>query len=168
MSAEQQEEILEIFKKHKWPRVCRRLNIVSPEHRQTDSNETIRKTLIECKSQSFSANNKGMRKIYEKIVEMLPDDFERGPNLCFTINHNVTCHPHKDAGNVGPTLAMFLGDFTGGELLLETGEVFSEKGVWHRYSGSDVLHWNQPHVGEKFSIIVHNNKRSITWGKSLK
>jgi len=168
MSAEQQEEILEIFKKHKWPRVCRRLNIVSPEYRQTQSEEKDRKTLIECKSQSFSANNKGMRKIYEKIVEMLPPDFERGPNLCFTINHNVTCHPHKDAGNVGPTLAMFLGDFTGGELLLETGEVYSEKGVWHRYSGSDVLHWNLPHVGEKFSIIVHNNKRSITWGKGRK
>ena len=73
--------------------------------------------------------------------------------------------PAKDAGNVGSTLAMFLGDFTGGELLLETGEVFSEKGVWHRYSGSDVLHWNLPHVGEKFSVIAHNNKKSITWGK---
>jgi hypothetical protein len=29
-----------------------------------------------------------------------------------------------------------------------------------------VLHWNLPHVGEKFSIVVHNNKKSITWGKS--
>jgi Holliday junction resolvasome RuvABC ATP-dependent DNA helicase subunit len=88
MSAEQQEEILEIFKKHRWPRICRRLNIVSPEYRQTHSEETIRKTLIECKSQSFSINNKAMRSIYERILEMLPPDFERGPNLCFTNNHN--------------------------------------------------------------------------------
>ena len=143
MSAEQQEEILEIFKKHRWPRVCRRLNIVSPEYRQTHSEEPIRKTLIECKSQSFSINNKAMRSIYEKILEMLPPDFERTENLCFTINHNVTCHPHEGAGNVGDTLAMLLGDFKRGELHLETGQTFTEK-------------------GEKISIIVHNNKRSST------
>jgi len=90
---------------------------------------------------------------------MLPEDFEKGEHLCMTINHNVTCYPHKDANNVGrETLAMFLGDFEGGELVMETGEVYSDKRVWHRYDGARVTHWNTEHSGDKYSVIVHNNK----------
>ena len=50
-----------------------------------------------------------------------------------TINHNVTSYRHRGCGNAGQeTLAMFLGEFEGGELHTETGEVYSEKRVWHR------------------------------------
>ena len=66
-----------------------------------------------------------------------------------TINHNVTCYPHRDCGNAGrETLAMFLGEFEGGELLMVTGEVYSEKCVWHKYDGAGVTHWNAEHVGD--------------------
>ena len=75
-------------------------------------------------------DNQTNRPIYDHVVSMLPDDFVRGEHLCMPINHNVTSYPHKDTGNVGrETLAMFLGDFEGGELVMETGEVYSEKRV---------------------------------------
>ena len=105
-----------------------------------------------------------MRHLYAKILGMLPDDFQRGENLCFTINHNVTCHPHSDTADIGETLLMFLGDFTGGELHTERGECFTEKGMWHGYMGAEITPWNSPHVGETCSVIVHNNKQPITWG----
>ena len=97
---------------------------------------------------------------------MPPDDFERGEHLCMTINHDVTCYPHKDTGNIGrETLAMFLVNFEGGELVTETGEVCREKGVWHKYDGARETYWNTEHTGDKYSVIVHNNKTSLTWAK---
>ena len=78
MPAEQQPEQLEMFRKHRWPKICKRLNVVHLEFRQQKSQDGDRKKTIECKSQSFSANNKSMRHIYAKILQMLPQDFERG------------------------------------------------------------------------------------------
>ena len=48
---------------------------------------------------------------------------------------------------------MILGEFEGGELCLETAEVYREKGVWHRYDGVRVTHWNTEHVGDKYSTV---------------
>ena len=127
----------------------------------------MRFCLRRTKSQSFGVDNQTNRPIYEHVVSMLPDDFVRGEHLCMTINHNVTCYPHKDTGNVGrETLAMFLGEFEGGELVMETGEVYRGKGVWHRYDGARVTHWNTEHVGDKYSVIVHNNRTSLTWSRA--
>jgi len=98
------------------------------------------------------------------VISMLPEDFEKGEHLCVTLNHNVTCWPHKDANNVGrETLAMFLGEFEGGDLVMETGERYRATRVWHRYDGARVTHWNIEHSGDKYSVIVHNNKRSLAW-----
>ncbi len=53
---------------------------------------------------------------------------------------------------------MFLGDFQGGALLLEDGHRFEERGVWHQYDGSRLLHWNEEiTAGVKYSVISHNN-----------
>ena len=87
--------------------------------------DCLRKT----KSQSFGVDNQTNRPLYDHVVSMLPPDFLRGKHLCMTVNHNVTCYPHRDCGNVGDVLLMFLVDFEGGELHTETGEVFSEKRV---------------------------------------
>ena len=46
---------------------------------------------------------------------------------------------------------------------METGEVYSEKRVWHRYDGTRVTQWNTEHVGDKYSVIVHNNRTGLTW-----
>ena len=89
--------------------------------------------------------------MYEHILSMLPDDFPRGQHLCVTINHNVTCYPHRDRANMGDVLIMFLGDFEGGELHTEHGDVHTEKRVCHRYDGAGVTHWNSEHMGEKIA-----------------
>ena len=155
MTEAQCDQLLEMLKKHRWPSICRRINIVPPEFRTESHRRSERMCLRRTKSQSVGADNKTMRPIYEAVVSMLPPDFPRGEHLCVTINPDVTCYPHRDRGNVGEVLLMFLGEFEGGELHTETGEVYKEKRVWHKYDGAAVTHWNSEHVGEKYSVIVH-------------
>jgi hypothetical protein len=169
MTEAQCDQLLAMLEKHKWPYRCRRLNIVPPEFQggqgaRGDKRRSSRYCLTRTKSESFGKDNQANKPIYELVVSMLPEDFERGEHLCMTINHNVCCYPHKDANNVGrETLAMFLGEFEGGELVMETGEVYRGTRVWHRYDGARVTHWNTEHCGDKYSVIVHNNKTSLTW-----
>ena len=55
---------------------------------------------------------------------------------------------------------MYLGDFEGGALLLEDGRRFEERGVWHRYNGKNVLHWNEEiTAGIKCAVVIHNNAK---------
>ena len=84
---------------------------------------------------------------------MVPGEF-----FGVTLNRNTVCQPHRDKKNVGESCIMFLGDFQGGALLLEDGRRFEERGVWHRYDGSRLLHWNEEiTAGVKYSVIAHNN-----------
>ncbi len=79
--------------------------------------------------------------------------------LCFdfvTVNKNICCYPHRDAGNAGPSLILFLGKFEGGALCTEAGQRFSESGVFHAFDGTK-LHWNEPLTGgTKYSIVYYN------------
>ncbi|NDC39534.1 MAG: hypothetical protein EBZ48_16095 [Proteobacteria bacterium] len=162
---EELRKLLCILQKHRWPKVCRRLNIVAPEYRHKGGKSQKEKyTLCETKSQAFSKYNKRMHGLYEMIRQLLPPDFPQLEHLTFTINKNVCCYPHVDSHNLNEILVMFLGDFTGGALCLENGQRFTEKYVWHRYRGGEILHWNEAHSGDKFSVIAHNNSRSICWG----
>ena len=51
---------------------------------------------------------------------------------------------------------------------METGEVYNEKRVWHKYDGAGVTHWNTEHVRDKYSVIVHNNKTGLKMKKIQK
>ena len=167
MTEAQCDQLEEMLRLHQWPYKCRRLNIVPPEFRGEGKGEKRRSSrycLRRTKDQSFGKENQTLRPIYQHVINMLPEDFEQGEHLCVTLNHNVTCWPHKDANNVGcETLAMFLGEFEGGDLVMETGERYRDTRVWHKYDGARVTHWNMEHSGDKYSVIVHNNKRSLAW-----
>ena len=89
---------------------------------------------------------------------MLPEWFVQGEFFGVTLNRNTVCQPHRDKKNVGQSAIMFLGDFEGGALLLEDGRRIEERGVWHGYDGTRLLHWNEEVTGgTKFSVIAHNN-----------
>ena len=162
------DEVEEMLAKHKWPKACRRVAIVPPEERVRipglKGGRNVTKYYTQ--SEGFSRNNKGMTKLREKIEAILPDWFvpdERSGHFVITINKDVTCYPHRDALNSGDQALLYLGDFTGGELVLEDGTVLSETRVWHRFNGKELLHWNLPHKGTKYSIIAANNQRQICY-----
>ena len=98
--------------------------------------------------------------VWDFVRTMLPPWMVPGEHFCAKVNKNVCCARHKDRGNIGSFGLMFLGTFTGGVLLTETGDRFEERGVWHRYEGSKVAHWNEPITdGTKYAIVMYNNKQ---------
>ena len=86
--------------------------------------------------------------IVDLCKEMLGDQINR-----VTLNHNVTCGAHRDGRNVGESQICFFGQYVGGELCIEDGRAFSERGVWHRFDGSKLLRWNLPREGDKWSVV---------------
>ena len=85
--------------------------------------------------------------LLDLVKTMLPPWFTPGEHFCITANRNVQCAPHRDRDNLGDVGAMFIGDFEGGALLTENGDRYEERGVWHRYDGARVKHWNKPITG---------------------
>ena len=64
---------------------------------------------------------------------------------------------HRDKGNKGDSYIMLWGDFEGGgELCLETGERFVDKGIWHGpINGKEVTHWVNKHTsGTRMSAVA--------------
>ena len=160
------DKVEELLSKHKWPTVCRRICIVSPDERVTKGNR--RMTRYTCQSEGFSQFSKIRTHLSEPIMEILPDWFVPEENFCITINKNVQTYPHRDSLNKGDAAILFLGDFTGGELLAEDGSIISEKRVWHRFDSARLLHWNAPHRGTKYSVIAANNQRPICYHRKKK
>jgi hypothetical protein len=73
------------------------------------------------------------------------------------VNKNVTCPLHKDTNNVGDSLLISFGEYTGGEIVIE-GET---KNAYHTpiiFNGHKLEHYNLPHEGNKYSLVFFNNK----------
>jgi hypothetical protein len=80
------------------------------------------------------------------------------PDFYFTsihVNHNVTCPRHVDSKNVGRSMVVAFGDYTGGQLVIddEVIDTFCRPVV---FDGSRKMHWNLPHQGEKYSLVYYN------------
>ena len=83
-----------------------------------------------------------------------------GPHInAVCLNKDVTCGAHRDGKNShGDSHLCFFGDYEGGALHLETGEVFETRSIWHSFNGRTVTHWNTPHTGTKFSVVAYARK----------
>jgi hypothetical protein len=98
-----------------------------------------------------SRNNKKFKVLYDKLSEFMS---KSKPNFEYTtiqVNKNVFCNPHVDKNNVGPSYIIALGDFTGGELIIE-GEEFNIKNKWKKFDGRRA-HWINPFKGRRYSLV---------------
>jgi FkbM family methyltransferase len=77
-----------------------------------------------------------------------------------TINHNVECMPHKDARNSGTTLIIALGDYTGGELVVDDEEIDIKEKPYY-FNGYLKEHYNKPFTGDRYSLMFYSCKK--TW-----
>ena len=95
------------------------------------------------------------------------------PFTSIQVNFQYASSPHVDANNVGPSYIRGLGDFTGGELVVECGEMPRQRdssksaaittehdvsNTWHVFDGN-ARHWTRPFEGERYSIIYFVNSR---------
>jgi hypothetical protein len=68
------------------------------------------------------------------------------------VNRNCQCPPHFDKKNVGDSMLISFGDYENGEIVID-GVKYN---AYHRptiFNGSQLEHYNEPHTGDKFSII---------------
>mgnify|MGYP007107653590 CR=1 FL=1 len=142
-------EIVEfLMARRNWRNMCLRANIVPKE--KIEMWKKTRLALVES-----NALGKSERLLREAIQLIAPEWW--GDETKFTLNRNVQCEKHRDSGNRDHSYVLFLGDFTGGALLFEDGTRIEEKYKWHKIDGS-IPHWNEPHEGTKYSIILYRSK----------
>lgn len=72
--------------------------------------------------------------------------------LTIQVNKDCQCPPHKDKNNQSRSVLVSFGDYTGGEILIE-GVAYNAYHTPIEFDGKELLHWNNPHVGTKYSII---------------
>ena len=72
------------------------------------------------------------------------------------VNRNVITPPHKDSKNVGKSLLVSFGEYTGCNIVIE-GEMFDAKYNPVVFDGAACLHWNTNDlVGTKYSLVFFN------------
>lgn len=83
------------------------------------------------------------------------------PDFTYTsiqINHNVTCNPHKDKNNVGKSIIISVGDYTGCDFVIEN-DIYDTYHQPVSFDGSKLTHWNTNDLlGDKFSIVFYTSK----------
>ena len=101
-----------------------------------------------------SANNHKYPLVYEalkKIIKAIDPDFEYNS---ITLNHNFKTLPHYDKSNKSPSLIVALGDYTGGELVIEDCkfDICCKPLIMN---GGVSKHWTNDFVGERYSIVYY-------------
>lgn len=75
------------------------------------------------------------------------------------INKNQQCAPHKDTNNHGPSYIIGLGDYTGGELVINKMRKVSIRNKFVMFDGTE-LHETTPFKGERYSLVFFRIKDS--------
>jgi hypothetical protein len=143
-----------MLNKRRWAKDCLRANIAE---REQIVMRGVKKNVKIALVQSEVLPKKGTE-LRELIKEIAPEWW--GDETKVLLNKNVTCKRHRD-GNDGHSYILWLGCYTGGELLFDDGTVLSEKHVWHKIDGRN-YHWNNPHEGLKYGIVLYKQKAKHT------
>jgi len=101
-----------------------------------------------------SSNNKKFPELYRQLkilINQIDPDFEYNS---ITLNHNFKCLPHYDKKNKSPSLIVALGNYTGGELIVEDCPIDIQ---WKPLimNGSVAKHWTNNFEGDRYSIIYY-------------
>ena len=78
------------------------------------------------------------------------------------LNKNFPCPKHTDSKNVGTSIIIGLGDYTGGDLVIETPDVkesFNIKYKSMKFDGSKYPHWVMPFQGKRYSMVFFKNQQ---------
>lgn len=98
-----------------------------------------------------SRYNRRFPELWQAIQDMIS---HHRPNFSYTtvqVNKNVVSPPHVDKNNVGPSYIIALGDFEGGQLVIEG----REHDIQHRFKKFDGTkgHWITPFKGTRYSLV---------------
>jgi hypothetical protein len=93
--------------------------------------------------------------------ELLDELFKLGDEICpfnFTsvyVNKNVVSPKHKDSNNIGESLIVSLGNYTGCNLVIDN-KIYDAKYTPIIFNGAELEHYNINNlVGTKYSLIFY-------------
>ena len=141
------DKVEELLRKRRWAPDCLRVNIAQPDQIITRGT-TGKVKIAKVRSNLLRKNEEELREAIKVIAPEWWDDETQ-----VILNHNVQCKRHRDSSNKEHSWIIFLGDFTGGALCFDDGVRIDEQYRWHKINGH-VYHWNEPHEGDKFSIVL--------------
>lgn len=109
-------------------------------------------------SVQLSAYSKRYPEVYAEILKIGDLIKNYYPEFTFNsihLNKSVTCPPHKDAKNIGQSVIISLGSYTGGVLVVE-GEICNAHYNFVKFNGAEKEHWNTDDlIGDKYSLIFY-------------
>ena len=79
------------------------------------------------------------------------------------INKNWQSPPHRDSGNVGESWIIGLGDYIGGETVVEYPREHIEyniKNSFVKFNGSRYTHWTMPYEGKRYSLVFYKHSKA--------
>ena len=104
------------------------------------------------KLSSFTERFPHIMKLFEEFI------YNHYPEFKFDgvyVNKNVECKKHIDSKNVGESLLVGLGDYTGGEtsIYLDKEHVFDIQNNSLIFNGSEIMHKSLPFKGTRYSLV---------------
>ena len=155
-------EILTLLEETKFPTNKSRKNVSDSKLNCFVLGDVAYRRYINGKLIGPSRHTKKYPQLFEKLNEFIK---EVDPDFQFTsiqVNKNVLCKPHIDDNNAGLSYIIGLGDYTDGELVIES-EKYDIKNKWKLFDGHK-LHWTEPFTGNRYSLIYfvhsHSSKKS--------
>ena len=105
----------------------------------------------------LSAASRKHPEIHDEIMrigrEICPFDF-----TSVQLNNNTVCPLHCDSKNVGSSLLISFGDYTGCNIVID-GTIYDARYKPIIFNGSEREHWNTDDlVGNKYSLVFYRNK----------
>ena len=145
--------VLKLLEDTRFPKCTTRKNV------SKEPTESFALGLINYRGQKFlggkvkgpSRYNEKYPELYEILCYLIAI---AKPNFKYTtiqVNKNVVSAPHVDKNNVGPSYIIALGDFIGGELIIE-GKEYNIKNRWKSFDGT-LGHWINPFIGTRYSLV---------------
>jgi len=98
-------------------------------------------------------NNRENPDLYRVLVQL--GNMIVPPFIPFTaiqVNHNYQTAKHIDSNNIGLSLSVSFGEFTGGELVI-AGEPFQTRYAPIIFNGALHEHFNKPITGQRYSLV---------------
>ena len=141
----------ELLKNRKWCKRCLRANVAQPE-----DIVTYGKIKVAMIFSNVLNNREKEPELYDAIKAIAPEWW--GDDTQITLNKNLVCKRHRDSCNKEHSWILWLGDFTGGALHFDDGKIVEGPREWHKINGH-IHHWNLPHVGNKYSIVIYKGTR---------
>lgn len=124
-----------------------------------DSQEAFALGTVNYRGQAFlnyqtmgqSQYNKKHPDLYRAIKNLISTCKPEFKYTTIQVNKNVLSLPHVDKNNVGPSYIIGLGNYTGGELVIE-GKRHNIKNRWKYFDGNKG-HWVEPFQGTRYTLV---------------